>query len=429
MTDKMVGRMAGTGGASGTIAAEATAEATGAAPLDAGFDFDTPVDRSGTGSLKWDVAPGELPMWVADMDFKTAPAVAEALRARVGHGVFGYSIVPDAWADAVCGWWRERHGLAIDPASLVFCTGVVPAISSIVRKLTTTAENVLIQTPVYNIFFNSILNNGRRVLESPLVYDPGASGDADGAYRIDFDDLERKLADPQTTLMVLCNPHNPVGKIWDRETLARIGELAERHRVTVVSDEIHCDLTDPGFAYVPFAAASETCARVSVTCLAPTKAFNIAGLQTAAVMVPDPALRHKVWRALNTDEVAEPNAFAIDAAVAAFTRGAPWLDAVRAYIAENKRAARAFLEREVPQVRLVEGPATYLLWIDCRSVAGDSLDLCGHLRRSTGLILCEGSEYGAAGEGFVRMNAACPRARLEDGLRRFARGVASYRRG
>ncbi len=399
MTDKMVCRMAGTGGAPGTIAAETTAEATGAAPLDAGFDFDTPVDRSGTGSLKWDVAPGELPMWVADMDFKTAPAVAEALRARVGHGVFGYSIVPDAWADAVCGWWRERHGLAIDPASLVFCTGVVPAISSIVRKLTTPAENVLVQTPVYNNFFNSILNNGRRVLESPLVYDPGASGDADGAYRIDFDDLERKLADPQTTLMILCNPHNPVGKIWDRETLARIGELAERHRVTVVSDEIHCDLTDPGFAYVPFAAASETCARVSVTCLAPTKAFNIAGLQTAAVMVPDPALRHKVWRALNTDEVAEPNAFAIDAAVAVFTRGAPRLDAVRAYIAENKRVARTFLEREVPQVRLVEGPATYLLWIDCRSVAGDSLDLCGHLRRSTGLILCEGSEYGAAGEG------------------------------
>ena len=392
-----------------------------------GFDFDTPVDRSGTWSLKWDVAAGELPMWVADMDFKTAPAVVAALSRRVEHGVFGYTEVPDAWNSAVCGWWRDRHGLEIDPASLVFCTGVVPAISSIVRKLTTPAENVLIQTPVYNIFFNSILNNGRRVLESQLVYDPGATGE--DVYRIDFDDLEAKLADPQTTLMILCNPHNPVGKLWDRATLERIGDLCARHHVTVVSDEIHCDLTDPGFSYVPFASASETCARVSVTCLAPTKTFNIAGLQTAAVMVPDPVLRHKVWRGLNTDEVAEPNAFAMDATIAAFTQGGPWLDALRAYVAENKRIAREFLEREAPCVRLVEGHATYLLWIDCRSVADDSLDLCRHLRRETGLILCEGSEYGAAGEGFVRMNVACPRSRLEDGLSRFGRGIASYRKG
>lgn len=390
-----------------------------------GFDFDMPVDRGGTGSLKWDVAPGDLPMWVADMDFRTAPAVVDALVRRVEHGVFGYTVVPDAWRQAVCGWWRERHDLDIAPESLVFCTGVVPAISSIVRKLTTPGENVLVQTPVYNIFFNSILNNGRNVLESPLVYDPDA---ADGnTYRVDFADLESKLADPQTTLMILCNPHNPVGKIWDRGTLARIGELAERHHVTVVSDEIHCDLTDPGFVYTPFAAASPACARVSVTCLAPTKAFNIAGLQTAAVMVPDPVLRHKVWRGLNTDEVAEPNAFAIDATVAAFTQGGPWLDALRAYVAENKRVAREFLERELPYVRLVEGRATYLLWIDCRAVAGNSLDLCCAIHRTTGLILCEGSEYGAAGEGFVRMNAACPRSRLEDGLRRFKEGVERYR--
>lgn len=413
------------GAASGAAETCGNGAATGCVPAP-GFDFDTPVDRTGTGSLKWDVAPGELPMWVADMDFKTAPAVVEALRARVGHGVFGYSVVPDAWNRAVCGWWRERHGLAVDPESLVFCTGVVPAISSIVRKLTTPGENVLIQTPVYNIFFNSILNNGRHVLESPLVYDPDAG---EGAYGIDFADLEAKLADPQTSLMILCNPHNPVGRIWDRATLARIGELAARHHVTVVSDEIHCDLTDPGFAYTPFASASETCANVSVTCLASTKAFNIAGLQTAAVMVPDPVLRHKVWRALNTDEVAEPNAFAIDAAVAAFTQGGPWLDALRAYLAENKRTAREFLERELPCVRLVEGHATYLLWIDCRAVAADSLDLCRELRRTTGLILCEGSEYGAAGEGFVRMNAACPRVRLEDGLRRFKEGVERYRAG
>lgn len=273
------------------------------------YDFDTVPDRRGTDSLKWETA-GELPMWVADMDFRTAPEIAAALNARLARDVFGYGIVPGAWYDAVCGWWETRHGFRMEKDWLLFCTGVVPALSSAVRKLTSVGENVLVQTPVYNIFFNSIVNNGRNVVESPLVYD--------GGYRIDFADLEEKMSDPQTTLMLLCNPHNPVGKIWDRETLAHIGRLAAEHHVTVVSDEIHCDLTDPGREYVPFASASEICRGLSVTCIAPTKAFNLAGLQTAAVCVPDPVLRHKMWRALNTDEVAEPNSFAVPAAIAAF---------------------------------------------------------------------------------------------------------------
>ena len=212
------------------------------------YDFDTPIDRSGTYSLKWEEAGDALPMWVADMDFQTAPVIREALRRRVEHGVFGYSIVPPEWNQAYVDWWGRRHGLAIDPDSLVFCTGVVPAISSMVRKLTTPNENVVIMTPVYNIFFNSILNNGCRVLESPLAYD------GEGHYEIDWADFETKLADPQTTLMILCNPHNPIDRIWDCETLERIGELCWKHHVTVVSDEIHCDLTDPGFDYVPFAS-------------------------------------------------------------------------------------------------------------------------------------------------------------------------------
>ena len=253
------------------------------------WDFDRLVDRRNTGSLKWDVAEGELPMWVADMDFQTAPCVRDAIRARAEHGVFGYSIVPEEWYQAYIGWWRDRHGFTMEPEWLIFCTGVVPAISSMVRKLTTPAEKVLLMTPVYNIFFNSILNNGRQPLEGGLVYD-GMS------YRVDFEDLERKLADPQTTLMLLCNPHNPIGKIWDRETLARIGALCLKHHVVVISDEIHCDITAPGTEYVPFASVSEDCRDNSVTCIAPTKAFNIAGLQTAAVSIPNPVLRHKVWR-------------------------------------------------------------------------------------------------------------------------------------
>lgn len=383
------------------------------------YDFDTPTERRNTNSLKWDVAQGELPMWVADMDFQTAPEIREAIMKRAEHGIFGYSVIPDAWYEAYIQWWKMRHGYTMERDWLIFCTGVVPAISSIVRKMTTPAEKVLIQTPVYNIFFNSILNNGRQVLESPLRYDGKE-------YRIDFADLEEKLSDPQTALMILCNPHNPTGKIWDRQTLEKIGALCSRHHVTVVSDEIHCDLTDPGESYVPFASVSETCRQISITCMAPTKAFNLAGLQTAAVSVPDEVLRHKVWRALNTDEAAEPNAFAVEAAVTAFTRGADWLDALRDYLYENKKLAAAYIEKEIPGVRAVASQATYLLWLDCSGLIGCGREAAGFLRRETGLYLSEGSPYGGNGADFLRMNIACPRAVLKDGLERLKNGLAAY---
>lgn len=375
------------------------------------YDFDQVPDRRGSGSLKWDVGAGELPMWVADMDFPTCPAVREALAARVAHGVFGYTDVTEEWRRAVCGWFSRRHGLEPDPDWLIFATGVVPILSSVVRKLTTPNENVLLMTPVYNIFYNSIINNGRRPLEVPLVY-------ADGAYRMDFAALEAGLADPQTTLMILCNPHNPVGKIWDRETLERIGVLAARHHVVVVSDEIHCDLTDPGRAYVPFASVSVTCRENCVVCFAPTKTFNLAGIQTAGAMVPNPFLRHKVWRALNTDEVAEPNVFAMPAAVAAYTEGDEWLDALRAYLFENKQTVRRFLSERLPAVRLVPGEATYLLWLDCAAYTDDSARLAAEIRAKTGLYLSDGVQYGKGGETFLRMNIACPRARVLEGLER-----------
>lgn len=386
------------------------------------YDFDTVIDRRGTNSVKWDeTAPGELPMWVADMDFAVAPAIREALAARVEHGIFGYADLTDAWYNAYRGWWSRRHGLDIERDWLMFCTGVVPAISSIVRKLTTPNENVVIQTPVYNIFFNSIINNGCRVLESPLVYEGGE-------YHIDFDDLERCLADPQTTLMILCNPHNPIGKIWDRETLRRIGELCARHHVTVIADEIHCDLTAPGREYVPFASVSEKCRRISISCMAPTKTFNIAGLQTAAVMVPDPQLRHRVWRGLNTDEVAEPNVFAVEAAVAAFEHGADWLDELRAYIQGNRETVASYLRESIPALHLVPSEATYLLWIDCSAVTQDSAALADFIRRETGLFLSNGRQYGGSGRTFLRMNIACPRTTLLDGLDRLRRAIEALDR-
>ena len=378
--------------------------------------FDEPVDRRGTHSLKWDVKDNELPMWVADMDFRTAPEVIEALEKRVQHGVFGYSIIPDEWNEAYCGWWEKRHHFHIEKDWLIFATGVVPILSSVVRKLTTPGENVLIQTPVYNIFFNSIVNNGRNVLQCPLGY-------KEGEYSIDFEALEEDLALPQTTMMILCNPHNPVGKIWDRDTLARIGELCHKHHVIVVSDEIHCDITDPGKEYVPFASASDICRDISITCVAPTKTFNMAGLQTAAAIVSDPFLRHKVNRGLNTDEVAEPNAFAIWAAVAAFNKGGEWLDALREYLYENKQLVKEFVEKELRDVRLVPSEATYLLWLDCAEICSDSRSLAESIREKTGLYLSDGVQYGSTGETFLRLNIACPRARLEEGLKRLKEGI------
>ena len=383
------------------------------------YDFDTVTDRRATYASKWDVRENELPMSIADMEFKCAPAIRHALEKRLENGIFGYTDIPDVWYRAYTDWWQKRHGLTIKKDEFVFCTGVIPAISSAVRKLSTPAEKVVIQTPVYNIFWNCVLNNGREILENPLIYE-------NGIYRIDWADLEEKLSDPLTRLMILCNPHNPIGKRWDKETLARIGEMAEKNGVTVISDEIHCDVTDPDCAYVPFASASETCSRISVTCIAPTKCFSIPGLQTAAVFAKDPLLRHKMWRALNTDEVAEPSAFAIDAAVAAFNEGAEWLDEMRAYVYENKQMLKEAL-KSVPGVSVVDSDATYLLWLDVSGITEDGRALSTFLRTETGLILTPGPVYGKGGEHFLRWNAACPRSMMEDGLRRFLKGVEQFR--
>ncbi|MCR5766014.1 MAG: pyridoxal phosphate-dependent aminotransferase [Treponema sp.] len=374
------------------------------------FDFDRIIDRKNTGSLKWDIKAGELPLWVADMDFETAPCIKEALKKRVEHGVFGYSIIPSEWANSYVSWWKKRHNFTIDRDSLIFCTGVVPAISSLVRKLTTPAEKVLIQTPCYNIFFNSILNNGRFVLESPLDFD-GEN------YKINFDRLERDLSDPQVSLMILCNPQNPTGNIWKKEELARIGDLCKKYGVSVISDEIHCDITEPGFNYTPFASVSETCAQISVSCIAPTKCFNIAGINSAAVVVPNPYLRHKVWRALNTDEIAEPNAFAVDATIAAFGQGEEWLNQLNDYLFENRKYAEKVLA-EIPgnKVKVVKGRATYLLWVKVFQ-NGDAF--AEELRRKTGLFINGGAEYGKSGENFVRINLACSRKTLEEAMARF----------
>ncbi|MEO3944869.1 MalY/PatB family protein [Gorillibacterium sp. CAU 1737] len=385
------------------------------------FDFDKMTNRFDTNSYKWDVGLEELPLWVADMDFETAPPIAEAIRKRAEHRIYGYNRIPDTYYQAVAEWWRQRHHFNVDPKWVLFCTGVVPAISSIVRKITEPGDQVLVLTPVYNIFFNSIVNNGRTPLVSELIYQ-------NHQYEIDYEDLEQKLADPSTTLMIFCNPHNPIGMVWDRYTLERVGNLCLKHGVVILSDEIHCDLTHPDKTYTPFASISKEIAQHSITCVAPTKTFNLAGLQTSSIIVPNAELRSRVNRGINTDEVAEPNAFAIDAAIAAFTEGGPWLNALLAYLMENKRLIESFVAGSLPEVQVIASDATYLAWLDCGAVTKDAKLLAAFIRKETGLFVSEGSVYRGNGGHFLRLNYACPRERLEDGLQRLKKGIDAFPR-
>ena len=382
-------------------------------------DFDKVVNRRNTDSLKWDVAENELPMWVADMDFPTAPCITQAVLNKAASGVFGYQIVPDGWYAAITNWWQTRHNFTIERDWLCFTTGVVPAITSCVKRLTNVGDNVVVLTPVYDIFFHSIENTGRHTLECPLCYD-GAQ------YSIDFKDLEVKLSHEQSTLMILCNPHNPIGKVWSKQELDRIGKLCAKYGVTVLSDEIHCDLTEPNTQYVPFASVSAVCRDISVNAISASKAFSIAGLQSAAVFVANERLRNAVVRGLNSDEVAEPNAFACEATIAAFNEGGEWLDGLRKYISDNRRLVGEYLAKNLPQLKLIRQDATYLLWVDCSAITDDAELLCDFIREQTGLYLNCGTKYRGNGRYFIRINVACPKSTLLDGLDRLKSGVEQY---
>lgn len=387
--------------------------------------FDSPVDRTGIFSMKWDVADGELPMWVADMDFRTAPAISEALTERVGNGTFGYTDIPREWNEAVADWWLRRYGVTMDPEHVVFTTGVIPAISSLVRSLTNAAEKVVLQPPVYNIFTNSIVNNGRRVLNNPLRYEHGV-------YSMDFEDLERKLADPLTRLMILCNPQNPSGNVWSDGDLARVGELCAKHHVTVVSDEVHGDIVRPGVTHMPFAAVNELNRSICVTCSSPSKAFNVAGLQSAYFICDDDGLRARAVRGVNTDEVAEPNDFAVFSTIAAYTDGGVWLDDLCRVVQRNKDYVSAQLDEHAhDMLHMVASDSTYLAWIDCSGLldrVGDANAerFCGFLRSHTGLVLSYGGIYGENGSRFVRMNLGTRADLVIDGTARLLAGAAAY---
>lgn len=378
------------------------------------YNFDEVIPRRGTNSLKWDCATeeGVLPMWVADMDFRAAQPIVDALQKRVGHGVFGYTQVPDAYYEAVINWFDRRHGWQMNKEWIIYTTGVVPAVSAVIKALTQPGDKVLMQTPVYNCFFSSIRNNGCEIASSTLIYE-------NQTFRTDFEDLERQAADERVKVMLLCNPHNPAGRVWTREELTRIGEICLRHGVTVVSDEIHCELVAPGYVYTPFASLSKEFEQHSVTCMSPSKSFNIAGLQIANIVAADEEIRQKIDRAINTNEVCDVNPFGVVGAIAAYNEGEEWLTQLLDYIWGNYQCMKAFCEEHLPEFPLTKLEGTYLVWMDCRALNRPSLELEHDLVREAKLWINPGTMYGAEGEGFMRWNIACPRASVLEGLKRF----------
>jgi len=377
------------------------------------YDFDEIVPRRGTNSYKYDsrsdIPADTIPLWVADMDFRAAPPILDALQQRLDHGVFGYTFVPDEYYEAIDSWFTERHGWSIKRDQVIYTSGVVPAISAIIKALTVPGDKVLVNTPVYNCFFSSIRNNDCLPLEVPLLL-------ADNRYTIDFEALEAAASDPRCTLMLLCNPHNPAGRVWTESELRRIAEICHRHDVVVVSDEIHCELVYEPHRYTPFATVEGECRRVM--CVSPSKAFNIAGLQIANIIVPDKQMREKIDRAININEVCDVNPFGVQALIAAYRHGGPWLDALIPYLHDNYILLRDTFRRHFPHLAVLPLEGTYLAWVDCRSLGVPSVELEEMLISDARVWLNAGSIYGAAGEGFLRVNLACPRAVLAEALRR-----------
>ena len=376
------------------------------------YDFQTVIDRHSTNSLKWDLFDDDYPMWVADMDFMVAPKIQQTILKRASHPVFGYSIVPDSLFEAYISWWDRRYGLKMSRDEMLYATGVMPSISSMIRCLTDVGEEILIQSPVYHVFFYVIEDNNRKVLENELIF-------RDGKYEIDFDDLDEKLS--KVKMMILCNPQNPVGKIWSKEELGQIGELCKKHDVILISDEIHCDLTDPGTSYNPFMTSSDY--NNTILCISPSKSFNVAGFQSSVVYTKNPELLEKIRTQLHVDNSDSCNVFAVSAVEAAYNESEDWLEELKEVIFENKQIVKDYLEKELPVIRMVECDATYLLWLDCTSLNVSSNVLSEFLRSNQGLFLSSGSDFGQVGDGFLRLNIACPSKLLKEGLLRLKAGV------
>ena len=398
------------------------------------YNFDEIVERRGTHCVKWDESPSDdvIPLWVADMDFKAAPAILEAVRKRAEHGVFGYTVVEEDYYVAVINWFRRRHNWRIHREEILYTTGVVPAMSVAIKALTMPGEKVLILSPDYNCFFSSVRNNGCEVLETPLrLVSPPESGGAGGglknrhpSFEVDFIDFEAKCADEKTTVFLLCNPHNPTGRVWTKEELERMNDICLKHNVKVVSDEIHCELMMPGHTFQPFAAVSEACRKNSVILNSPSKSFNIAGLQIANIICSQPEWRRRIDRAININEVCDVNPFGPVALIAAYNECEDWIDELNQYLWGNYTVLCDFIGKNLPQWKVCPLEGTYLPWVDVSAMGIPVEELCDRLLREAKVWINPGTMYGPeSGKGYVRFNIATQRSRLIEALERIKASI------
>nr|WP_226677142.1 MalY/PatB family protein [Rossellomorea aquimaris] len=385
--------------------------------------FEEIIDRKGSSSVKWDLTKtvfgkeDVLPMWVADMDFLPPQNVLEALETRLKHGIFGYTFVGDQTATSIKDWLQKRHGWQIETSWLQYSPGVVPAISTIIQALTIPGDKVLVQSPVYTPFFNLVEDNGREIVNAQLDYH-------DGSYSIDYQAFEESLQ-TGVKLFLLCNPHNPSGRVWKKEELTKMAELCHKYDVVIVSDEIHSDLVYKSHSHIPLASLHETYRDRTITCIAPSKTFNLAGLQASAMITSNPDIREKIASVHKKQGFFTLNTFGIIGMEAAYRHGEQWLEEILEYLQENVKVTAAFIEEHLPELKLVNPEGTYLLWIDCTKLNLSDEELKSRLLDQGKLALEPGTKYGPGGEGFVRMNIACPRGTLKDGLERLKVALGS----
>ncbi len=397
------------------------------------YDFDREIDRKGTQSVKWEYVPNEehtgidateqffgedriLPMWVADMDFPAPQPVIEALEARARHGIFGYTAPAESYFQAVIDWMQRRHGWEIKSDWIVTTPGVIPGLNALVRTFVPEGEKVIIQPPVYHPFYFAVENNHRVLAFNPLKYE-------NHTYTMDFADLEEKVKDPQVKMLILCHPHNPVGRVWTEEELTRLGEICLANDVLVVSDEIHCDLLYRGVKFTPYGSIREEFAQNAVICTAGSKTFNLAGLHHSNLIVPNPELRRQFATTLSRLGMFGNNIFGVLALETAYNQGEEWLEQLLDYLDANRQYLEDYIADHIPQIKVVKPEGTYLVWLDCRGLGLNKDELQTFMREKARLYLDEGYVFGPEGEGFERVNIACPRHILADALERIKEAV------
>lgn len=389
------------------------------------YDFDKVINRLNTASVKWDEVDrifGDkdlLPLWVADMDFQVPAPVTDALRERVEHGIFGYTERPESYYEAVIGWMERRHEWSVQKEWICHCPGVVPALSYLVQVFTEPGDKVIIQPPVYHPFTSVVTDNGREVVHNPLKYEQGR-------YFMDFEDLRQKM-DPSVKLLILCNPHNPGGRVWTKEELTELGNICLENNVMVISDEIHGDLILKGHKHIPFAAISEEFAQNSIICTAPSKTFNMAGMQTSNIIIPNKEYREAFQKMMSKLVLRMTNTFGVVATEAAYRHGDEWLDQLLAYLQGNLDFLTEYIETHIKGIKVIQPEGTYLVWLDCRELGMDTKGLQEFMGKQAKVAVNQGHVFGPGGEQFIRLNMACPRSLIEEGLERIAKAVSNCR--